>query len=466
MSQLRFSCPEVITKELKILNVDGRRKVRISSNWLPLVGFEPGIRHSITTSGDLSGMTLKVDSNGRQKVYQRSYKQRKNNPLETVVEIGAQSLLDRAFPLYTERVHFTMRNGEIVIRPLVNRTFSIRKGLLGYKGALSAMVAMTAGIDVHCIEQCGFEVEAVLEHRPPEKRDRLDLTETGALNVLANSSPRILLNEDISTIDFKRVESLLEDRPPIAMMHISLQCDEFSTAKSNSLKARAIQDLSTSRDLVYDALRLIETVRPACVLLEQVRGFSNSLEGELFVTKLRKWGYHVTESILKASKMGGLTHRERYYVVASVYPEFKMPDSKCEESIGVWDEISQYLQDCREVTENKAVQDGIAFGRARLIKPGDLVAPTVLKSQPRQTKDSVYIQDAAGRIFYPTEDVLRKLNGFPETICLRSTSMEVGAEIIGQSIDYPMHHAVVAAVHKHLTENTNGRQILTLRNKA
>lgn len=423
------------------------------------------MRHTITTSGDLSGMTLNVDSAGRQKVYQRSYKHRKNNPLETVVEIGAQSLLDRAFPLYTERVHFTMRHGEIVIRPLVNRTFSIRKGFHEYRGGLSAMVAMTAGIDVHCIERSGFEIEAVLEYRPHERRDRIDLTETGALNILANGSPRILLNEDISTIDFRRVERLLESRPPIAMMHISLQCDEFSTAKSNSLKDRAIRDLSTSRDLVYDALRLIETVNPACVLLEQVRGFNTSLEGELFVTKLRKWGYHVSEAVFKASRMGGLTHRERYYVVASVFPEFKMPEDQGVAAKNAWDEIAPILHECRDVTENKAVQDGIACGRARLVKPGDSVAPTVLKSQPRQAKDSVYVQNYDGRILYPTEEILRKLNGFPETICLRSTSMEVGAEIIGQSIDYNMHHSIVRAVHQHLTDNTNGRQILTLKNK-
>ena len=249
--------PEVITKELGLLRVGDRRKVRLSTNFLPLMGFEAGRRHSVEVLPQHEGIRLKFDTNGPQQVYQRQYRTRRNNPFETVVEIGAQSVLDAALPGYTERVHFTMRHGEILIRPLANRTFTIRRNLAKEADPFGAMVAMTSGVDVRCLLDTGFSIQAVLEYRPQEARDSRDLTESGMLTVLANSKPRYVFNEDISAIDWRRVASTMESCPQIGVAHISLQCDEFSTVKASSLKERSMSDLSTSADLVFDALRMI-----------------------------------------------------------------------------------------------------------------------------------------------------------------------------------------------------------------
>jgi DNA (cytosine-5)-methyltransferase 1 len=462
-TSVKANVPEAITKELKMAHFGDRRKIRLSTNWLPLMGFEAGTRHAVTPMGFDKGLRLSFDPAGPQQVYQRRYKKRCNNPFETVVEIGSQSVLDQSIPSYTERVHFEMRYGEILIRPLANHTFSIRKALREQVSPFAAMVAMTSGIDVRCLMDAGFAIDSVLEYRPPEKRDSRDLSETGALNVLANANPRLLFNEDISCIDWTRVRSLMDAGPQIAVAHISLQCDDFSLAKSPKLKERSLDNLSTTRDLVYDGLRLVETVRPACVILENVVGFGNASEGDLFRIKLRKWGYHVTDGVLNAKDFGGKTRRERYYLVASVFPGFNMPAGMNEKNIPIWDEIESFLPACRDVTHTKSLQDGLSSGRARLLTKGSFVAPTILKSQNRQAKDSVYISMGDGTYRLPSVELLAFLNGIPEDLSFNCVANDIASEIIGQSIDYPMHHALVQSIHDHIGSNVGGHTAVTLK---
>lgn len=379
------------------------------------MGFEAGVRHDVTAINQHGGLRLTCASNGRQKVYQRRYNQRRNNPFETVVEIGAQAVLDAAIPSYTERLHFTLRHGEIVIRPLPNRTFSIRRRMKFEANPFAAMVAMTGGIDVRCLQDAGFHIDSILEYRPQEARDKLDLTETGALNVLANARPRVLFNEDISQIDWRRVSDVMDDGPQIAVLHISLCCDDYSPAKGGNLRRQAIDDLTTTRDLVYDGLRMVETIRPACVVLENVPGFANAGEGLLFKVKLRKWGYEVTDAVLKGSAFGGISGRERYYLVASVFPGFKVPvPDHTVDGYPLWNKIRPYLDGCRDVSHTKSLRDGLLSGRARLISSNSAHSPTVLKSQARQAKDSIYIDAGDGRYLLPSLELLRFLNGIPD----------------------------------------------------
>lgn len=453
--------PELATKDLAVVRTGGKTKVRLSTNILPLMGFEAGTRHSVERLPGDSGLRLAFDAGGRKKVYQRSYKSRRNNPFETVVELSSQADLGATIPSYTERVHITMRHGEILIRPLANRTFSIRQSMS--TSPFTTMVAMTSGVDAHCLQRTGFDIQAVLEYRPPEARDTRDLTETGVLTALANCSPRVVFNEDISTIDWSRVSSILDGGPKIAVVHLSLQCDDFTLCKSPAAKKKSLENLSCSSDLVFDALRMIETVNPGCIVLEQVRGFASSEMGQLFRTKLRKWGYHVSEAILKGSDFGGATGRERHYLVASVFPGFEMPVGLGQRLVPLWSEIVPFLDGCRDVTHTKSVHGGVESGRSRLITPETLISPTVLKSQNRQTKDSVYVAMPDGRFLLPSIDLLRHLNGIDPSFDLNSVSGEQAAEQVGQSIEVPMHHAVCKAVYSHIAVNVGRHSIVQIK---
>ena len=455
--------PEVITKELALIRAANHRKVRISTNFLPLMGFEFGCRHTREVLPDGQGLRLAFDPAGPQKVYQRRYPSRRNNPFETVVEIANQDVLAAAIPGCTERIHVTMRAGEILIRPLVNRTFAIRRDLARSVDPFSAMVAMTSGIDISVLRACGFNVSSVLEYRPHERRDTRDLTETGMLTVLANApGVRYAFNEDIPTVDWRRVADIMASGPRVAVLHISLTCDDYSQAKSASLKARSRADMSTTTDLVYDALRAVEVFAPAAVMLEQVPGFAHSHEGALFATRLRRWGYFVTEQIMRACDYGGRTQRERLYSVASVYPGFGMPRPTPARQTRLWDDIEPFLAGCSDVSDSKAVRAGIETGRARLITPATVHARTILKSQQRAAKDSLYVAMPDGRYLLPSVDLLRYLSGISPEFDFGSVAMEQCVEQIGQGIDVPLHAAVCTALHAHLAANIGRHSVLPI----
>ncbi|PPC99586.1 MAG: DNA methyltransferase [Methylotenera sp.] len=456
--------PDVVTKELAISNRENKRRIVLSTNFLKLMGWEQGVRHDVIPMNQ-NGLLVKYNPLGNQMVYQRRYNSRKNNPFETQIDIANQSIIDSGIPKYTERLHFEMRRGEIVIRPLKNQTFSIRKSFADRVSSnLAAFVAMTAGVDVRCLKDCGFSIDSVLEYRPQEKRDRTDFTETGAINVLANAKPRLMINEDISKVDMHMVERLMSEGPPIALLHLSLQCDDFTNLKSSKAKNVSIESLDTSMDLLYDGLRLIETVKPAAVLLEQVPGFANSLEGRLFAIKLRKWGYYVTEGLLNGVEQGGRTNRTRYYLVASVWPNFKMPTpvSETNQKSDVWQLVEQYLPGCRDVSHTKSVADGIDTGRIRIVNATSKFCPTITKSQNRQAKDSIYIEHD-GKFFLPSVELLSRLQGIPNDFNYSSVGETIASEIIGQSVDYTMHERLALSVYQHIQVNAGDRLIMNIK---
>lgn len=457
--------PNLITKELSIVQSGDARKVRLSSNFLRPMGFEPGVRHSVTPLAGCGGIRVAFDDNGPQKIYSRQYPSRRNNPHEAVLEIASQKLLNEGLPGWTERLHFQLRPGEIIITPLVNRTFAIRRQLANESNPFETFVAMTSGVDIRCLMDSGFTINSVLEYRPQESRDKRDLTETGMLTVLANSAPKNAFCENINTIDWARVASAMEGGPQIAVVHACPSCDDFSRAKANSLKERSLNDLTTSADQVYDVLRLVETVGPAVVILEQVPDFMTSPEGNLLRTKLRRWGYHVEQAVLSANEYGGKTGRTRTYLVASVFPGFEMPRPIGVRSTPLWADIEPFLADCRDISHTKSLHDGLECGRARVLSMDSIHSPTILKSQARQAKDSLFILTPDGRYLYPSLELMKYLNGIPMDFDLNSVSMEQATEQIGQSIDEPMHAAVCQAVHAHIAANVGRHTAVNITNR-
>lgn len=445
--------PETITKELAIVHAGQRSKIRLSSNWLSMKGFEAGCRHTVEVISRHGGLRVRTSATGVQKIYQRTYAQRKNNPFETQLEIANQTVLSQAIPSYTERVHFEIRQGEILIRPVANRTFAIRRSMRTSGNPLTAFVAMTSGVDCHSFSANGFDIDAVCEYRPAEKRDNTDKTETGALNVLFNSAPRVLFNEDVFRLDMNRIRDYAANSPAIGCLSLSIQCDDFGSAKAEKLKNRSLDDLSTSADMAYPALRLVEELMPASVLIENVPGFFNSAQYlQLIKPQLRRMGYFVQEQVMRGEQYGGKTLRTRGYMVASVYPgfEFPQPTTPDGRQSFLLDDIQGFLEGCRDVSHCKAVHDGIATGRDRHITVSSLYSPTIMKSQSRQAKDSVYIATADGRYLLPSNALLEYLNGFPSDLVTNVQSTEIQSEIIGQSVEYPMHDALIRAIGEHL----------------
>lgn len=443
--------PRIVTKELKLATSGGRERIRLSSNFLGMMGFEKGVKHTVEPLPGTYGMVLNTDVKGTQKVYERRYLSRRNNPLETQIEISNSEILRKCLPNGAERLHFEMRRGQIIIRPVDNRTFSIRKSIRDMYDPRTAFVALTGGIDVRCFQDAGFSIDSILEYRPQEARDKdTDKTETGALNCLFNSAPRVLYNEDIFKVDMDRVRALSREGSPIGCLSLSLQCDDFSNAKANSLKEKSLRDGTSSKNMAYPGLRLVEVVRPATVMIENVPQFGSSAQYQMFREILADWGYEVKDTIMAAPENGDRTLRKRFYMVASVFPGFEFPEPEAVSDLLLWPQIEGFLAGCRDVSHTKSLVEGLECGRARLITPASTHSPTIMKSQMRNAKDSVFIAMPDGSYRLPSNELLQFLNGIPADMPFGRQSQDIESEIIGQSISYGMHHRLCEAIGKHL----------------
>lgn len=465
----RFHCPKVITKQLKINQIaDGRRKVRISSNFIEMMGFEAGLRIEAAPS-IAGGFDVRLSESGSQKVHSRRYNRRRsNNPLESLIEFSSSELINSTFPPAAERFHVTMVRGEIKIRPIPNRVFNISKRFKGHH-PYNALVAMTGGVDIHCLDRAGFRSDVVIEHRPLEARDVKTgrrLSEVNALNTLRNGRPRVLINEDIYQVDPERVKRLCDEGDPIALGHFSICCTEFTTAKSKSLKAKSVANQTTTVDQIYPVLKNIETMAYPVVLIENVRGFKSHDAGVILQSMLRRFGYHTHDMVLNARDYGGLQNRERYYLLATIFPGFDEPKPQQRNTQSIWPIVEKHLLDCRDVTDSNFIASREnSSRRTAFITKDSTFAPTFLKSQSRGTKDSNYISHE-GRVLAPSEALIQELMSIPETFDVSWMASEQAVEALGQSIDFRLHHAVIKAVRQHVEQNLGQGPVIRHRHQA
>ena len=455
---LNINVPEIITKQLKMYSgAKGRRKITVSTNWLRLFDFEPNAPIVETSLGENKGMVIErvydlFDMPKVKRVYQRSYTKRKNNPLESQLEVSGQKILNESFPAGCERVHITFEHGKVTIVPLTTQQERALDNAKNAEDKLSAFVAFSSGVDVHAMQSEGFAVKGILDFRPQEARDKSDLTETGALNALSNAKGvKALFNEDIFAMDVNRIADHFKDSP-FMVLHASPQCDDFSTLKNNKQKEKDIESVASTMDMTLDVLNMVEAICPPVVFLENVTGWAKSPVYDLMALRMRRRGYkeHLLASA-DARDYDGMTSRKRAYAVFTMLDapfEFEQK-ALARNSESIWNQITPFLKDCREVSHCKAIQDGARIGRLRIITKDSLHSPTPVKSQNRQAKDSLVIEHQ-GRYFWPTEELLKFVLGITEDFCLEANSQTIASEIIGQSIDVPLHASILRSVKRHI----------------
>lgn len=451
---VRVNVPEIATKQLRFRQNAGRRVLTISSNLLTLFDFAKGDAVTERSLGPGKGIVVEraydlFDQPRVKKVYARTYPQRRNNPLENLVEVSSQRLIDASFPKDCSRVHIRFEHGRITITPIRTVAEKVRANACAAE-PLSVFAALTSGVDLVSMREVGFSVSGVLEWRPQEARDRSDLTETGMLTALANSGPvHAVFNEDITTCVLDRIAEAME-RKPVMVFHASPQCDDHSSLKSQALKDRDLEDASSTSDMILDLLNLIERLAPPVVVFENVPGMIGSAAYEVASLRLRRWGYRRYEHVGDARDFGGLTSRRRAYVVfTQLDAPFAFEDPFTERDKDAWAVVEPYLGGCRDVSGSKALRDGKASGRLRVVRPGAVSVRTPVKSQGRMAKDSLVIEPREDQFLWPSEDLLKRFLGI-EAVDLSAVSATLATEIIGQSIDGPHHASVMRAVRGHI----------------
>lgn len=458
-NELSFNTPDLMTKSLSFKKMNGgKRKLVVSTNWLTLIGFEAGAPNVEKSLGPNQGIVIErvrdlFDGNDRvKKVYTRSYKQRRNNPIETLLDISSQKLLDESFPASCSRVHITFTKDKVEIRPLTTHQERALENARKADDPLSVMAACTSGVDLHSMQKHGHSIHSIIEYRPAELRDKKDLTETGALNAVANiEGIKAVYNEDINTINLDRIAAAVNESPFTTFV-ISPVCDDFSTVKAKSLKDRSLEDLSSGIDMGYDLLRIVERLAPPTILIENVSGWVKSDMYRIISLRLRRWGYQEHCIVADARDYDGLTSRKRAYSFFTALPSpFNWEKPSERRTTPIWSIIEEHLPELRDVTHSKSLNDGIACGRLRTITPESCHSPTFLKSQLRMAKDSCVIR-VDDRLYWPSEALTKRLMGIDESFTLENCSTTIASEIIGQSVDMGLHDMVVRSVKRHLIE--------------
>ncbi len=451
---VRVNVPEIATKQLAFRHKGGRRIITVSSNLLALFGFEKGNPVVERSLGPGKGITVERVTDlfaapVVKKVYGRTYKRRKNNPFENVVEVSSQKLIDESFPKGCTRVHVRFENHRVTITPI----FTIAEKAMSNAHRAepnSVFAALTSGVDLHSMRQTGFSVSAVLEWRPQEARDKTDLTETGAMTALANSGPLYaLFNEDVTTSVLDVIGETMAKKPPM-VFHASPQCDDHSNLKAKVLKERHLEDATSTADMIIDLLNIVERVAPPVVVFENVPGMIGSAAYEVASLRLRRWGYTRHEHIGDARDYGGLTSRKRAYVVFTLLDApFAFEEPATERNINPWAVIEPFLPECRDVSHSKSLNDGKEIGRLRAIKPSSKNLPTPVKSIARMAKDSIVIEPEEGKFLFPSEALFKHLLGI-DAVDLNAVSATIATEVIGQSIDRPHHEMVMRSIQRHI----------------
>lgn len=456
---LKVNIPDVATKILKARRCNDQRIFTVSSNWLPLFGFHSDAQVVEEVIGTGKGFQVRLaDENDTKtkKVYMREYSSRSANPLkadarriEQLIETKSQRLIQDAMG-DAEHAHITFRYGVITFTPI---TAVERKLLqdLSKDDMINTLVAMTGGVDCSVLEQGGFRVDTVVEYRPQEKRDSTDYTEMTALSTLVSSKPRVLCNEDIYMLDPRRLAELVGSTP-ISVGHFSIQCDDFSTLKTNQQKKNSINEMASTIDMFIPVLGVIDALKIPVVVVENVPGFQDSMAGDIFTLQLRRRGYRVEQQVFDARDYGGYTSRQRMYMVATTLSSpFSFPEP-CERATELWNNvIVPHWDEIRamEIIDSKVMQDAVTTGRLRVITREKTFAPTLTKAQGQDTKDAVVISHE-DRFYRLPVSVQKALNCIPESFDADWMPKDKAAQVIGQSICGKLHHAIMESVSKHI----------------
>lgn len=466
---LRVNIPEVATKVLKARQSNGKRIFTVSSNWLPLFGFDADAQVVEEVIAPNKGFRVRLAQRGdskTKKVYMREYNSRSANPLkqgakriEQLIETSSQRLIEVAMG-QAEFAHISFRQGEITFVPITHEERTVLQSLSDDE-RINTLVGMTGGVDCSVLEASGFKVDCIIEYRPNERRDTTDYTELTALSALTACAPKVLCNEDIYTLNPQRLAALMGSTP-LTVGHFSLQCDDYSTAKNKKAKQQSVDDTSSTLDMFIPVLGVIDALKLPVVVIENVQGFMGGKDNpnpinDVFKLQLMRRGFTVHQDVFMATDFGGLTTRKRMYMVASALnapfafpqPEVNYRNVWNDVILPNWAEIAQH-----DITDLKVTQDAIKSGWARVISEDKQFSPTLMKAQGQDTKDAVMIE-RNNRYYRVPVSVQKALNGISESFDLDWTPKDKAAQIIGQSICCSLHHAIMSSVSKHIRHFAN-----------
>lgn len=131
-----------------------------------------------------------------------------------------------------------------------------------------------------------------------------------------------LWEKDISRVSGTAIMSELKlRRGELDLLAACPPCEGFSTLRT---KNGARRNLDRRNDLIFEVLRVVRSIKPVSIMLENVPGLTRNYRFRSFVKSLRGLGYNTKWAVVNAADFGVPQHRRRLVLLASVrgQPDF------------------------------------------------------------------------------------------------------------------------------------------------
>ncbi|MBD2026059.1 DNA cytosine methyltransferase [Leptolyngbya sp. FACHB-711] len=164
------------------------------------------------------------------------------------------------------------------------------------------LFAGAGGLSYGLVEE-GFQIVAAVEIDPVSAKS-YSLNHQGT-NLIVDDIRRVRGPQILKHAGISRGElDLLTGCPP---------CQAFSTLRT---RRRKQQVNDPSKELIIEMLRLVRSIRPRAVIVENVPGLANDNHFASFRLGLKQAGYQSTYAVLNASDFGVPQRRKRLILVA------------------------------------------------------------------------------------------------------------------------------------------------------
>lgn len=275
-------------------------------------------------------------------------------------------------------------------------------------------------------------------------------------NAEANNPHMFTYCGDLAKLDV----SLL---PIVDMVVGGIPCEGYSPSQLGKNKKEA----HPTGSLGFYFLKIVEAIRPATVLIEEVPNFGNSAMAAMCRFVLKSLGYKVSEQLLSGSNFGSLTKRKRYVMVANIKEEFdfeRLNSSTCNKTVAdilevslkdrVWlnkDNSGSIAYSLKK--EHEHIRKGEGFRLARTSIHDDCVATITKGYYQNRLTDPILVNPKNEEEFsWFTPRELARINGLPDSFILPETKGTAG-EVIGQGVCYDVFFALGKELFKCFIED-------------
>lgn len=242
---------------------------------------------------------------------------------------------------------------------------------------------------------------------------------------------------------------------------IGIPCDKHSQLfTTNPNNQDQVAEAGNTGYLTMYALRFIEAIRPAVLVVEEVVPYMTSVSAVILRKMLTDMGYHIWEDVLAGQDFGSLTSRRRYCMVASMKEGFKLVKQLglfrknvgdiLEEDAGEWLHVgnSQTIRTFKSHVEKQKAK-GNCY-RMETVQKWSEKVPTITRGYYKyKTTNPVLKNGDLDEYRFFTKRELARIHGLPDDFILPEAKGTAG-EIVGQGVSYEVFNTVAKSVKRHL----------------